>query len=71
MWGCVFLSPSDSKQNGDANVALSDEEGCSLTQPLSPNEKWSLRCSRGRVKNKKEGTCFLLTSGDPRIHVGE
>ncbi|MEQ2224919.1 hypothetical protein ILYODFUR_012267, partial [Ilyodon furcidens] len=57
-----------SKQNGDANVALSDEEGCSLTQPLSPSEKWSLRCSRGRSKNK-EGTCFLQTSGDPNIHV--
>uniref|UniRef100_H3DCE4 Potassium voltage-gated channel subfamily C member 4 n=1 Tax=Tetraodon nigroviridis TaxID=99883 RepID=H3DCE4_TETNG len=55
---------SDSKQNGDANVALSEEEGCSLTQPLSPSEKWSLRCSRGRDKAKKEGTCFLLTSGD-------
>ncbi|XP_041859260.1 potassium voltage-gated channel subfamily C member 4 isoform X2 [Melanotaenia boesemani] len=47
----------------------SDEEGCSLTQPLSPSGKWSFRCSRGRVKNKKEGTCFLLTSGDPSIHV--
>ncbi|KAM4562799.1 voltage-gated potassium channel KCNC4 [Odontesthes bonariensis] len=65
----VSRNRSDSKQNGDANVALSDEEGCSLTQPLSPNEKWSLRCSRGRVKNKKEGTCLLLTSGDPRIRV--
>uniref|UniRef100_A0A8C7ZVF4 Potassium voltage-gated channel subfamily C member 4 n=1 Tax=Oryzias sinensis TaxID=183150 RepID=A0A8C7ZVF4_9TELE len=46
-------SHSDSKQNGDANVALSDEEGCSLTQPLSPSEKWSHRCSRGRGKNKR------------------
>uniref|UniRef100_A0A3B5R238 Potassium voltage-gated channel subfamily C member 4 n=1 Tax=Xiphophorus maculatus TaxID=8083 RepID=A0A3B5R238_XIPMA len=59
---------SDSKQNGDANVAHSDEEGCSLTQPLSPSEKWSLHCSRGRGKNK-EGTCFILTSGEPSIHV--
>ncbi|XP_066500589.1 potassium voltage-gated channel subfamily C member 4 [Hoplias malabaricus] len=55
---------SDSKQNGDANAALSDEEGCSLTQPLSPSEKWSLCRSRNRDKGKKEGTCFLLTSGD-------
>uniref|UniRef100_UPI003AAC6BE5 voltage-gated potassium channel KCNC4 isoform X2 n=1 Tax=Centroberyx gerrardi TaxID=166262 RepID=UPI003AAC6BE5 len=55
---------SDSKQNGDANVALSEEEGCSLTQPLSPSEKWSLRCSRARDKTKKDATCFLLTSGD-------
>ncbi|KAM3618886.1 uncharacterized protein V6R79_026293 [Siganus canaliculatus] len=60
---------SDSKQNGDANVALSEEEGCSLTQPLSPSEKWSLRCSRGRDKTKKEATCFLLTSGDPSVHT--
>uniref|UniRef100_A0A672JCH8 BTB domain-containing protein n=1 Tax=Salarias fasciatus TaxID=181472 RepID=A0A672JCH8_SALFA len=63
----VSRNRSDSKQNGDANVALSEEEGCSLTQPLSPSEKWSLRCSRGRDKSKKEGTCFLLTSGDPNV----
>lgn len=62
---------SDSKQNGDANVALSEEEGCSLTQPLSPSEKWSLRCSRGRDKAKKEAACFLLTSDDPGVHTGE
>lgn len=60
----ISRNRSDSKQNGDANVALSEEEGCSLTQPLSPSEKWSLRCSRGRDKTKKEATCFLLTSGD-------
>ncbi|XP_028265994.1 voltage-gated potassium channel KCNC4 [Parambassis ranga] len=65
----VIRKRSDSKQNGDANVALSDEEGCSLTQPLSPTEKWSLRCSRGGGKNKKEGTCFLLTSGDHSVHT--
>ncbi|XP_037540141.1 potassium voltage-gated channel subfamily C member 4 isoform X2 [Nematolebias whitei] len=65
----VVRNRSDSKQNGDANVALLDEEGCSLTQPLSPSEKWSLRCSRGRGKNKKDATCFLLTSGDPNINV--
>ncbi|XP_034064735.1 potassium voltage-gated channel subfamily C member 4 isoform X1 [Gymnodraco acuticeps] len=59
----------DSKQNGDANVALSEEEGCSLTQPLSPNEKWTLRCSRGRDKTKKEATCFLLTAGDSNAHT--
>jgi hypothetical protein len=68
----------DSKQNGDANVALSEEEGCSLTQPLSPSERWSLRCSRPRDKpGKKEASCFLLTSGDfscpgePTIRTGE
>ncbi|KAM6929708.1 voltage-gated potassium channel KCNC4 [Lycodopsis pacificus] len=65
----VSRNRSDSKQNGDANVALSEEEGCSLTQPLSPTEKWSLRCSRGRDKTKKEATCFLLTPGDPNVHT--
>ncbi|KAK2851315.1 hypothetical protein Q5P01_007591 [Channa striata] len=65
----VSRNRSDSKQNGDANVALSEEEGCSLTQPLSPSEKWSLRCTRGRDKTKNEATCFLLTSGDPSVHT--
>ncbi|XP_028849035.1 voltage-gated potassium channel KCNC4 [Denticeps clupeoides] len=60
----VGRSRSDSKQNGDANVTLSEEEGCSLTQPLSPSEKWTLRHSRAREKSKKESACFLLTSGD-------
>ncbi|CAB1449526.1 unnamed protein product [Pleuronectes platessa] len=64
----VSRNRSGSKQNGDANVALSEEEGCSLTQPLSPSEKWSLRCTRG-TKNKKEATCFLLTSGDPPVRT--
>ncbi len=68
---CVFVFLSDSKQNGDANVALSEEEGCSLTQPLSPSEKWTIRCSRGRDKTKKEATCFLLTSGDLNVHTGK
>ncbi|XP_064778156.1 potassium voltage-gated channel subfamily C member 1-like [Oncorhynchus masou masou] len=73
---------SDSKQNGDANVALSSDEGCSLTQPLSPSEKWNLRCAhddgrehsrsaRGNKKSKKEATCFLLTSGDFSCSGGE
>uniref|UniRef100_A0A7N8XXK2 Potassium voltage-gated channel, Shaw-related subfamily, member 4 n=1 Tax=Mastacembelus armatus TaxID=205130 RepID=A0A7N8XXK2_9TELE len=66
----VSRNRSDSKQNGDANVALSEEEGYSLTQPLSPSEKWSLRCTRGRDKTKKEATCFLLTSGDLNVHTG-
>uniref|UniRef100_A0A8K9XSC0 BTB domain-containing protein n=1 Tax=Oncorhynchus mykiss TaxID=8022 RepID=A0A8K9XSC0_ONCMY len=59
---------SDSKQNGDANLALSSDEGCSLTQPLSPSEKWNLR---GNKKSKKEATCFLLTSGDFSCSGGE
>ncbi|XP_063064457.1 potassium voltage-gated channel subfamily C member 4 [Engraulis encrasicolus] len=62
-------SGTDSKQNGDANVALSEEEGCSLTQPLSPSERWSLRRTRTHSRNdgnkpKKEAACFLLTSGE-------
>ncbi|KAK5863470.1 hypothetical protein PBY51_000499 [Eleginops maclovinus] len=65
----VSRNRSDSKQNGDANVALSEEEGCSMTQPLSPSEKWTLRCSRGRDKTKKEATCFLLTAGDSIAHT--
>ncbi|CAL8251588.1 unnamed protein product [Arctogadus glacialis] len=61
----VARNRSDSTQNGDANVALSEEEGCSLTRPLSPSERWSLRCSRPRDRpGKKEASCFLLTSGD-------
>uniref|UniRef100_A0A3B4ARJ6 BTB domain-containing protein n=1 Tax=Periophthalmus magnuspinnatus TaxID=409849 RepID=A0A3B4ARJ6_9GOBI len=60
---------SDSKQNGDANVVISEEEGRSLTQPLSPNEKWSLRYSRTRDKSKLEGTCFLLTSENSSVHT--
>lgn len=68
---CAFVYLLDSKQNGDANVALSEEEGCSLTQPLSPSEKWSLRCSRGRDKAKKEAACFLLTSDEPSVHTGK
>lgn len=54
----LFVHLLDSKQNGDANVALSEDE------PLSPSERWSLRRSHKRDKCKKEGTSFLLTSGD-------
>ncbi|XP_077190293.1 voltage-gated potassium channel KCNC4 [Paroedura picta] len=52
---------SDTKQNGDANVVLSDEE-----QPLSSSqeEKLPKRRSSTRDKNKKAGTCFLLSAGD-------
>lgn len=58
---CHLLA--DSKQNGEANVVLSDEE-----QPLSPadEEKRPMRRSstRDRDKNKKSSTCFLLATGD-------
>lgn len=52
---------ADSKQNGEANVVLSDEE-----QPLSPadEEKRPMRRSSTRDKNKKSSTCFLLATGD-------
>uniref|UniRef100_A0A9J7X0W7 BTB domain-containing protein n=2 Tax=Cyprinus carpio carpio TaxID=630221 RepID=A0A9J7X0W7_CYPCA len=66
---------SDSKQNGDAKVTLSEEESCTLTLPHSPGERWTLRCSHNRDKTVKEATCFLLNSGDfscggePTIHT--
>ncbi|XP_067863861.1 potassium voltage-gated channel subfamily C member 4 [Heptranchias perlo] len=50
----------DSKQNGDANVALSDEESAALNQPLTPDENRLLRRSSTRDRTKK-GACFLLT----------
>lgn len=77
MFFVFFVLLSDSKQNGDANVTLSEEEGCSLTQPLSPSDRWTVRCSRNRDKTMKEATCFLLNSGDfscgpdPTIHTGK
>ncbi|XP_039604471.1 potassium voltage-gated channel subfamily C member 4 isoform X1 [Polypterus senegalus] len=55
---------SGSEQNGDANVVLSDDDTEVLTQPLSPGEKWSMRHSNSKEKNKKDATCFLLTAGD-------
>lgn len=66
LWFCQLLMWSlpplaDSKQNGEANVVLSDEE-----QPLSPGdeEKRPMRRSSTRDKNKKSSTCFLLATGD-------
>ncbi|KAJ8361931.1 hypothetical protein AAFF_G00410690 [Aldrovandia affinis] len=61
---CKGRTRSDSKQNGDANLVLSEDEGCSLTQPLSPSERWSVRRGRAPDKTKKEASCFLLTSGE-------
>ncbi|KAM6295173.1 LOW QUALITY PROTEIN: voltage-gated potassium channel KCNC4 [Aegotheles albertisi] len=59
--GAAERKRSDSKQNGEANVVLSDEE-----QPLSPTdeEKRPMRRSSTRDKNKKSSTCFLLATGD-------
>uniref|UniRef100_A0A8D0DZJ1 Potassium voltage-gated channel subfamily C member 4 n=1 Tax=Salvator merianae TaxID=96440 RepID=A0A8D0DZJ1_SALMN len=52
---------TDTKQNGEANVVLSDEE-----QPLSSSheEKQPMSRSNSRDKNKKAATCFLLSTGD-------
>ncbi|XP_005989288.1 potassium voltage-gated channel subfamily C member 4 isoform X2 [Latimeria chalumnae] len=55
---------TDSKQNGDANAVLSDEDCLGITQPLSPDEKRPMRRSSTREKNKKGATCFLLSAGD-------
>lgn len=64
MMSSHVLSPSkDTKQNGEANVVLSDEE----QQPLSTSheeEKQPMRRSSTRDKNKKAATCFLLSAGD-------
>ncbi|XP_061488590.1 potassium voltage-gated channel subfamily C member 4 isoform X2 [Rhineura floridana] len=59
--GMMERKRSDTKQNGEANVVLSDEE-----QPLSPphDEKPPMRRSSTRDKNKKAATCFLLSAGD-------
>uniref|UniRef100_H0VM79 Potassium voltage-gated channel subfamily C member 4 n=1 Tax=Cavia porcellus TaxID=10141 RepID=H0VM79_CAVPO len=66
--GTVERKRADSKQNGDANVVLSDEEGAGLTQPLAsaptPEERRALRRSGTRDRNKKAAACFLLSAGD-------
>uniref|UniRef100_U3JK72 Potassium voltage-gated channel subfamily C member 4 n=1 Tax=Ficedula albicollis TaxID=59894 RepID=U3JK72_FICAL len=49
---------SDSKQNGEANAVLSDEE-----QPLSPGEGPRPR-RRSSDRSQKPSTCFLLPTGD-------
>ncbi|XP_041083979.1 potassium voltage-gated channel subfamily C member 1-like isoform X2 [Polyodon spathula] len=59
----VGRNRSDSKQNGDASVVLSDEESGEVSKPLSPDNKWPIRTG-SRGKSKKEATCFLLTAGD-------
>uniref|UniRef100_A0A3B3SV98 Potassium voltage-gated channel subfamily C member 4 n=1 Tax=Paramormyrops kingsleyae TaxID=1676925 RepID=A0A3B3SV98_9TELE len=64
--GSTERSHPDSKQNGDANVAISREDCCGPVQPTSPSEKWSLCHSRfcARKNSKKEAACFLLMPGD-------
>ncbi|XP_067913711.1 potassium voltage-gated channel subfamily C member 4 [Heterodontus francisci] len=55
---------SDSKQNGDANMVLSDEESAALNQLLTPDDNRTLKCSSTRDRNKKGSACFLLTPGE-------
>ncbi|XP_038676690.1 potassium voltage-gated channel subfamily C member 4 [Scyliorhinus canicula] len=52
---------SDSKQNGEANMALSDEESAALNQPLTPDENRMQKYSSTRDRSKKGSACFLLT----------
>ncbi|XP_032898147.1 potassium voltage-gated channel subfamily C member 1-like [Amblyraja radiata] len=54
---------SDSKQNGDANVAVSDEESAALSRPRTPDKNHSLkRSSTRRGRTKTTPACFLLTA---------
>uniref|UniRef100_A0A2K5DL85 BTB domain-containing protein n=1 Tax=Aotus nancymaae TaxID=37293 RepID=A0A2K5DL85_AOTNA len=66
--GMMERKRADSKQNGDANTVLSDEEGAGLMQPLAsspiPKEPWALQRSTTRDRNKKAAACFLLSAGD-------
>ncbi|XP_078054008.1 voltage-gated potassium channel KCNC4 isoform X2 [Mustelus asterias] len=50
---------SDSKQNGETNMALSEEECAALNQLPTPDENPT--CKHPRERNKKGSTCFLLT----------
>ncbi|XP_038636692.1 potassium voltage-gated channel subfamily C member 2-like isoform X2 [Scyliorhinus canicula] len=40
------------------------EDSAGSDQPLSPEERQPFRRSSTRDKNRREGTCFLLTTGD-------
>ncbi|XP_078276647.1 voltage-gated potassium channel KCNC4 [Rhinoraja longicauda] len=55
-------SNSDSKQNGDANVAVSDEESTALNWPRTPDTNHSLKRSSTRDRTKTTPACFLLTA---------
>uniref|UniRef100_G3VLE3 Ion transport domain-containing protein n=1 Tax=Sarcophilus harrisii TaxID=9305 RepID=G3VLE3_SARHA len=43
---------------------LSGEDSAGSEQPLSPSERLPMRRSSTRDKNRTEGPCFLLTTGD-------
>ncbi|KAM4700041.1 voltage-gated potassium channel KCNC4 [Discoglossus pictus] len=55
---------SDSKQNGDANAVLSDEDHGDPSQFLPIEEKRIIRRASAKDKNKSAATCFLLGSGE-------
>lgn len=40
------------------------EDSSGSDQPLSPGERHPMRRSSTRDKNRRAGTCFLLTAGD-------
>ncbi|XP_072002830.1 voltage-gated potassium channel KCNC2 isoform X2 [Engystomops pustulosus] len=43
---------------------MSGEDSSGSDQPLSPGERHPMRRSSTRDKNRRAGTCFLLTAGD-------
>ncbi|XP_055506721.1 potassium voltage-gated channel subfamily C member 2-like isoform X2 [Leucoraja erinacea] len=45
-------------------TVLSGEESAGSIQPLSPEDRLPIRRSSSRDKSRREGTCFLLTTGD-------
>ncbi|XP_078273477.1 voltage-gated potassium channel KCNC2-like isoform X3 [Rhinoraja longicauda] len=45
-------------------TVLSGEESAGSIQPLSPEDRLPFRRSSTRDKSRREGTCFLLTTGD-------
>ncbi|MEE6492136.1 hypothetical protein FKM82_016485 [Ascaphus truei] len=55
---------SDSKQNGDANAVMSDEDHGDPSPFLPLEEKRMMRRASARDKNKTAATCFLLSSAD-------
>ncbi|XP_051886073.1 potassium voltage-gated channel subfamily C member 2-like isoform X2 [Pristis pectinata] len=45
-------------------TVLSGEDSAGSDQPLSPEDRLPIRRSSTRDKNRRGGTCFLLTTGD-------
>ncbi|XP_053310276.1 potassium voltage-gated channel subfamily C member 4 [Spea bombifrons] len=55
---------SDSKQNGDANAVVTDEDQSDSPQFIPLEEKQLMRHTSAKDKNKSTASCFLLSSGD-------